>query len=122
MADMRFGRCLTPVSLPASLPASWPPSPVIRLTADVGYQPIADDIDNSSSSSDNAIEAKRARLDPDYCPSTTSTSPLTTAGHSQAASEQEDEVEPDESDTEESESWNPSGTTSPEFYSSPEDD
>jgi hypothetical protein len=30
--------------------------------------------------------------------------------------------EPDESDTEETESWNPSGTTSPEVYSSPDDD
>jgi hypothetical protein len=109
MADMTFGRCQTPVSLPASRPLS----PVIGLTVD--------DSDNSSSSSDEVIEAKRARLDPDYCPSTVSTSPVTTAGHSQATSEQEDEVELEESDTE-SGSWHPSGTTSPEIYSSPEDD
>jgi hypothetical protein len=110
MADMTFGRCQTPVSLPASRPLS----PVIGLTVD--------DSDNSSSSSDEVIEAKRARLDPDYCPSTVSTSPVTTAGHSQETSEQEDEVELEESDTEESGSWHTSGTTSPEIYSSPEDD
>jgi hypothetical protein len=77
---------------------------------------------SSSSSSDEASEAKRARIDPDYCPSTATTSPSTTAGHSQTTSEQEDEDDSDESDTETTESWNPSETTSPEVYSSPEDD
>jgi hypothetical protein len=124
MADMRFGRCLTPVSLPASLPvslpASRPPSPAdtnipsvlaaVGLTAIV--QPVVDD-DNesdsgsssSSSSCDEISKAKRVRLDPDYVPSTASTSPLTTAGPSQEASEQEDEAEPADSDTEDTESW-----------------
>jgi hypothetical protein len=98
----------------------------VGLTAIVkASQPVVDDDDSdsgSSSSCDETTEAKRARLDPDYIPSTASTSPLTTAGPSQEASEQEDEAEPAESDTEDTESWNPSGTTSPEVYSSPEDD
>jgi hypothetical protein len=82
-------------------------------------QPVVDNSDSeSSSSSDEATKAKRARLDPDYIPSTASTSPLTTAGNSQEISE----AEPDETDTEESGSWHPSETTSPEIYSSPEDD
>jgi hypothetical protein len=98
----------------------------VGLTAVV--QPVVEDDDNksdigstsSSSSCDETSEAKRARLDPDYVPSTASTSPLTTASPSQECSE--DEAEPADSDTEDSESWNPSTTTSPEVYSSPEDD
>jgi hypothetical protein len=93
----------------------------VGLTAIVNRQPVVDDNDSdsgsSSSSSDETNEAKRARLDPDYVP-TASTSPLTTAGHSQEISE----AEPDDTDTEESGSWHPSETTSPEIYSSPEDD
>ncbi len=77
---------------------------------------------SSSSSSDEMVEAKRKKLDPDYCPSTASTSPLTTAGNSQEVSEVEEEVELDETDTEESGSWHPSKSTSPEQYSPPEDD
>jgi hypothetical protein len=99
----------------------------VGLTATVNLQPVLEDVDGdsrSSSSSDETNEAKRARLDPDYVPSTASTSPLTTAGPSQEASEDEAEPEAEltESDTDDTESWNPSGTTSPEVYSSPEDD
>jgi hypothetical protein len=91
----------------------------VGLTAIVNRQPVVDDNDSrSSSSSDETNEAKRVRLDPDYVPSTASTSPLTTAGHSQEVSE----AESDDIDTEESGSWHPSETTSPEIYSSPEDD
>jgi hypothetical protein len=98
----------------------------VGLTAVV--KPVDEDDDNesdcarssSSSDTDEISEAKRVRLDPDYVPSTASTSPLTTAGPSQEASEQENE--PTESDTEDTDSWNPSTTTSPEVYSSPEDD
>jgi hypothetical protein len=97
----------------------------VGLTAVV--KPVDEDDDNendcarssSSSDTDEISEAKRVRLDPDYVPSTASTSPLSTAGPSQEASE--DEAEPAESDTEDS-SWNPSTSTSPEVYSSPEDD
>jgi cell division septation protein DedD len=100
----------------------------VGLTAVV--QPVVDEDDDnesngarssssSSSDTDEISEAKRVRLDPDYVPSTASTSPLSTAGPSQEASE--DEAEPAESDTEDS-SWNPSTSTSPEVYSSPEDD
>jgi hypothetical protein len=100
----------------------------VGLTAIVkASQPVVDKNDSdsgSSSSSDEINKAKRARLDPDYVPSTASTSPLTTAGPSQEASEDEAELdaEPTESDTDDTESWNPSGTTSPEVYSTPEDD
>ena len=184
MADLKFGRCVTPISLsaslpasqPASRPASRPPSPaglatvnlpvnqpasqpaslpvsrssslpgslpasrplspadtaVPSVLAAVGLtavvEPVVDEDDDndsngarssSSSDTDEVSEAKRVRLDPDYVPSTASTSPLSTAGPSQEASE--DEAEPAESDSEDS-SWNPSTSTSPEVYSSPEDD
>jgi hypothetical protein len=83
--------------------------------------PVASD---TSSSEDEAVEAKRQKLDPDYMPSTASESPLTTAANSQEASENEElsEIEPAESDTDDTESWHPSASTSPEVYSSPEDD
>jgi hypothetical protein len=121
MADLTFGRCITPTSLSASLPASRLPSPVIGLTTGFIYP----DIDSSnssisSSSSDEAVEAKRAKLDPDYQPSTASESPLTSALHSQEGSENEKET--DETDTETEESWCPSRSTSPEIISSPDDD
>lgn len=110
MADLKFGRCLTPTSSPISL---------------VNVDSLVDDLISSSSSSsseDEAVEVKRQKLDPDYQPSTASTSPLTTADHSQNVSEEE-EKEPDETDTEtENESWKPSRSTSPELYSSPDDD
>jgi hypothetical protein len=67
----------------------------------------------SSSEEDEAVEAKRRRLDPDYQPSSASDSSTTTAGNSQ---------EEDETDTEtEEESWCPSRSTSPEIISSSED-
>jgi hypothetical protein len=112
MADLRFGRCLTPASLPTSLPASRPLSPVNQLTADISS-------DDSSSEDDEAVEAKRQKLDPDYQPSTASESPPTTTANSQEVSEKEE----DETDTEtEEESWCPSRSTSPEVISSPDDD
>jgi hypothetical protein len=121
MADLKFGRCVTPTSLPASLPTSRPLSPVVRLLRITTDAVFPENFDISSSSEDEAVEAKRKKLDPDYQPSTASGSPLTTADQSQNVSEQEEE-EPIETDTEDDESWQPSETTSPEIISSPEDD
>jgi hypothetical protein len=121
MADLKFGRCVTPTSLPASLPTSRLLSPVVRLLRISTDAVFPENFDISSSSEDEAVEAKRKKLDPDYQPSTASGSPLTTADQSQNVSEQEEE-EPNETDTEDDESWQPSGTTSPEIISSPEDD
>jgi hypothetical protein len=75
---------------------------------------------SSSSSGDEAVEAKRLKLDPDYVPSTASTSPLTTANNSQETSEKEGSTEIETEEDEES--WHPSDSTSPEIVSSPEDD
>ncbi len=145
MADLRFGRCVTPVSLPVSLPASLPtsrpPSPVIGLTEDMNHQsvlnavgltatvnrqPVLDDVDgdssSSSSSEDEQVEAKRLKLDPDYTPSTASESPLTTAANSQEASEEEEEENKESETEEDDESWHPSASTSPEIVTTPEDD
>jgi hypothetical protein len=75
---------------------------------------------SSSDSEDEAVEAKRLKLDPDYEPSTASEDSLT-APNSQDVSEEEEEEMLEETETEE-ESWHPSDNTSPELYSSPEDD
>jgi hypothetical protein len=75
---------------------------------------------SSTSSEDEAVEAKRLKLDPDYVPSTASTSPLTTANNSQETSEKEGSTEVETEEDEES--WHPSDSTSPEIVSSPEDD
>jgi hypothetical protein len=75
---------------------------------------------SSSSEEDEAVEAKRQKLDPDYMPSTASTSPLTTAPNSQEVTDNEEMTETDTEDDEES--WHPSVSTSSEQYSSPEDD
>jgi hypothetical protein len=75
---------------------------------------------SSSSSEDEAVEAKRLKLDPDYVPSTASTSPLTTANNSQETSEKEESTEIETEEDEES--WHPSDSTSAEIVSSPEDD
>jgi hypothetical protein len=116
MVDLRFGRCQTPNSPPANQALS----PVIRLTRIANIRGSSGNSPNSSEE-DEAVEAKRQKFDPDYQPSTASTSPLTTAFNSQDVSEQEEE--PDETDTEtDDESWQPSETTSPEIISSPEDD
>jgi hypothetical protein len=91
MADLRFGRCQTPNSPPASQALS----PVIRLTRVADYPAdISGNSGNSTSSSeeDEVVEIKRQKLDPDYQPSTEST----------------------ETETEDSKSWRPSRSTSPE--------
>jgi hypothetical protein len=72
----------------------------------------------SDSSSDEAVEAKRIKLDPDYAPSTasegTTTSAVTSSSGSYAASETgEEEEEPTQSETE-AESYVQSGTTEDE--------
>jgi hypothetical protein len=107
--DMSFGRC--------PMTASRLPSPVIRLTADP-YLADVSSSSNSSSEENEAVEVKRRKLDPDYQPSTASESPLTTPVSSQNVSEEE----PDESNSEDTESWQPSETTSPEIISSSEED
>jgi hypothetical protein len=65
------------------------------------------------------VEAKRLKIDPDYIPSTTSEGTLTVP-NSQEGSEEEAMMS--ESTETEEESWHPSGSTSPEVISSPEDD
>jgi hypothetical protein len=75
---------------------------------------------SNSSSEDEISKAKRLKIDPDYVPSVTSEGTLT-ATNSQEGSEVED-IEKDETETEEDESWHPSESTSPEVISSPEDD
>jgi hypothetical protein len=104
------------------LPVSRSPSPDIKLPAGFIYPAISESSSNSSSS-DDGLEAKRLKIDPDYIPSTASESPLT-AANSQEVSEEENEkqlTEQAETETEE-ESWAPSRSTSPEIISSPEDD
>jgi hypothetical protein len=77
---------------------------------------------SSSSSEDEAVEAKRQKLDPDYVPSTASEG-TQTGENSRVTSEKEEEEETEEeTETEEDGSWYPSDSTSPEQISSPEDD
>jgi hypothetical protein len=123
-ADIHFGKCVTPTSFPSS--------PLLGLTGNVEQvetEPVArftplvpcfSSSSSSSSSEDETSKAKRLKIDPDYVPSVTSEGTLT-ATNSQEGSEVED-IEKDETETEEEESWHPSGSTSPEVISSPEDD
>jgi hypothetical protein len=65
---------------------------------------------SDSPSTDEAVEAKRVRLDPDFVPSTasedttTTTTPPTTTTHSPATTEEEEETETEDS-------WQPSEET-----------
>jgi hypothetical protein len=112
----------------AKKPASLQPGirlPEVRLKrfrsdliADSSYLADISSSSNSSSEEDEAVEVKRRKLDPDYQPSTASESPLTTAVSSQNVSEEEELTE---SNSEDTESWQPSGTTSSEIISSSEE-
>jgi hypothetical protein len=109
MADLQFGRCVTPISLPTSLPTSL-------LTSRASSPAV------SSSSEDEELEAKRLKIDPDYVPSTASEGTVTAYNSPVVSEREEEEPEKTETETEEEESWHPSNSTSPEQYSSPEDD
>jgi hypothetical protein len=109
MADLQFGRCVTPISLPTSLPTSL-------LTSRASSPAV------SSSSEDEELEAKRLKIDPDYVPSTASEGTVTAYNSPVVLEREEEEPEKTETETEEEESWHPSTSTSPEQYSSPEDD
>jgi hypothetical protein len=114
MADLKFGRCMTPSSLPAS-PQIDLPLEMANATGNINRSS-----SSSSSSDDEAVEAKRLKMDPDYIPSTASDSPQT-AVNSQEVSEEEKQLT-EQSETEEEDSWNPSTSTSPENISSSEND
>jgi hypothetical protein len=125
MADTQFGRCVTPVSPPSKALLNTVNLPVTTKPA-ARFRPLVPYFSSSSSSNsssdDEVVENKRLKLDPDYIPSTTSEGTLT-ATNSQDVSEEEDERKKEETETEdEEESWHPSRSTSPEVYSSPEDD
>jgi hypothetical protein len=113
--DLQFGRCLTPDSLPASL--------FIGLAEKDVSQPTSPAVSSSGSTSeDEAVEAKRLRIDPDYIPSTASEGTLTATNSQVTSEEEKEEEEKEETETEEEESWHPSGCTSPESISTPEED
>jgi hypothetical protein len=115
MTDLQFGRCVTPNSPPIILPfdleeeIAEPRTFPTRVASD------------TSSSEDEATEAKRLKLDPDYVPSTASEGTLTGTNSQSVSEEEKVEEEKEETETEEEESWHPSTSTSPDVYSSPED-
>jgi hypothetical protein len=126
MADVQFGRCISPISPPNSALIGLEENPIflaVGLVATPSLRTPSPNITSSSTSEDEAVEAKRQKLDPDYAPSTASEGTLT-ATQSQEVSEcEEEKEEEEEDDTEtEEESWKPSRSTSPEQYSSPSDD
>jgi hypothetical protein len=101
-----------------------PIKPDVNLLEALNLQPVSpnnrsgNSNSSDSTSEDERVEAKRQKMDPDYEPSTVSESSLT-ATLSQNVSEAEEETL---EETESDESWHPSGSTSPEIISSPEDD
>jgi hypothetical protein len=133
MADLQFGRCVTPTSPPTSpLPnlveninshtlTSPPTSPFPNSAENTTSQwtsPVVSD--SSSSDEDEEPEAKRQKVDPDYVPSTTSEGTPTDSSSPPVSEREEQEIV--ETETEDEESWHPSRSTSPEIISSPEDD
>jgi hypothetical protein len=85
--------------------------------------PVKSITSSSSSSSENEeVEAKRRKLDPDYFPLTPSEETLSGTNSQVMTDEEKEEEKKEETETDEEESWHPSRSTSPEVFSSPEDD
>jgi hypothetical protein len=101
-----------------------PIKPDVNLLEALNLQPVSPGSSSNSNSSDSTsederVEAKRQKMDPDYEPSTVSESSLTDTLSQNVSEAEEETLEESES---EDESWHPSGSTSPEIISSPEDD
>jgi hypothetical protein len=124
MVDVQFGRCNSPISPPTSVLPGLAENTIfsaVGLVAKTSLRTPSPDITSSSTSEDEAVEAKRQKLDPDYEPSTASEGTLTATQSQEVSLEEDNEEEEDETETDE-ESWKPSRSTSPEQYSSPSDD
>jgi hypothetical protein len=115
--DVQFGRCVDLPSSPLSLldqeDGSLPTDPTIQFSGSDS---------STSDSEDEAVKAKRQKLDPDYIPSTASESTQTGTYSQDVSEDDREEKEEEYTETDEDESWHPSDSTEPEIISSEDDD